>query len=131
MTMKITAKQINDIELKEHALKTIRLIEEEKYEALTDEYGYGLSFNENPAELIRKEISQCLEQAGKNATLVPRQNPYVVVKYFEPNNIPLVAVVEYSLAIENGTGTVFVELVVSGEEENCNISVEQISYIFA
>ena len=129
--MKITAKQINDVELKEHALKTIKLIEEEKYEVLADEYGYALSFNENPAEVISKEISQCLEQAGDNAKLVPMQKPNVLVKYFEPNDIPLVAVVEYSLAIENGTGAVFVELVVSGEEENCNISVEQISYVFA
>jgi hypothetical protein len=131
MTMKITTKQINDIELKKYALRTIRLIEEEKYEALADEYGYTLSFNENPAEVIKKEISQCLEQAGNTATLVPIQNPDVIVKYFEPNDIPLIAVVDYSLAIENGTGSVLVELVVSGKEENCNISVEQISYVFA
>jgi hypothetical protein len=126
--MKITTSQINDASLTELGLEVTSLIEEQKYKELADRFGYALAYEENPSDVIKKETSSCLSQAGEEATIAPIKNPKILVKYFKPNSSNLIAVVECTLIIDNGIGEILVELIIAGNGVEKHVSLEQISY---
>ena len=126
--MKITNNEINDTALSSYGLKAVHLINEQNYNKLAELFGYALSYGEKPASMIEKEIVSCLSQAGSDAKLQTSDNTDIVVKYFDKNNINLIAVVECLIPIKNGVGEVLIELIVAGENNDNHISLEQISY---
>ncbi|MBW2660307.1 MAG: hypothetical protein JRC87_12095 [Deltaproteobacteria bacterium] len=126
--MKISTSQINEKELTKFGFQVTELIKEHKYKEIENHFGYALSFSESPADVIKNEITSCLSQAGNAAKLSTNSKQNVVVKFFEENNITLIAVVECALVIENGVGEMLVELIVAGTDTETHLSLEQISY---
>ena len=93
-----------------------------------EHFGYALSYDKEPSEVIQTEINECLSQAGDNANLATAADPQIIIKYFEENDPNLIAVVECTLSIENGIGEILLELIVAGSGAEHHVSLEQISY---
>lgn len=126
--MKINTSQINEKELIKFGFQATEFIKEHKYKELEKHFGYALAFSESPANVIKSEIEKCLSQAGNAAKISMNSEPNVLVKFFEENDTNLIAVVECSLVIENGSGEILVELIVAGTELEAQLSLEEISY---
>ena len=125
--MKITANHINDIELTKLGKQVISLIKGREYKKLADQFGYALAYEENPVDVIKKEIDRCLSELGKHSKFTEINGAEIIVKYFEDNDIGLVAVVECTLPIENNSSEMFVELIVTEKEGEYYVTLEQIS----
>ena len=126
--MKIPTNHINDTDLIKFGEEAVNLIIGKEYKELAGRFGYALAYEENPANVIKKEIDMCLSQLGKYSKLAEIINKEIIVKYFENNDTGLVAVVECTLSIENGDGEMLVELIVTEKDGENYVTLEQISY---
>jgi len=125
--MKITANHINDMELTKLGKQVVSLVKGHEYKKLANQFGYALAYEENPVDVIKKEIDRCLSEFGKQSKFTETSSTEIVVKYFESNNTGLVAVVECTLPIENGANGMLVELIVTEKNGEHYVTLEQIS----
>jgi len=84
-----------------------------------------LSFDQDPASAIQRDLASSLTSVGANG-LAPPDAQAPRVGYFKPNDTGLYALIE-GLAPTNNGKAVLVELVVIGNEEKKHLTLEQIS----
>ena len=104
-----------------------RLLQEENFQGLADRFGYALAYGEDPAIVIRAELTSCLSQSGNGAQLLAHQQPRIIVSYFTPNETKLFALVECWLALADDAGHILAELIVTTMDDGKHVFLEQIS----
>lgn len=97
------------------------------YSGLANRFGYALAHDRAPAAAIEADF---LNAVASPRSLASDALPSAVVKYFAPNEARLFAVVECLVPVADGAA-VLLELVVSGNEEERHITVEDVSGVAA
>ena len=105
--------------------EAVRLLCSEDINGLASRFGYALAINREPAAAIQEDLRSCLAELGA-ATLMPLPKQASTVKYLEPNDSGLVAVVECLALTDNGA-KVLVELIVTDKQGEKHVTLEQIS----
>jgi len=92
---------------------------------LASRFGYALALNREPAVAIQEDLRSCLADA-RAASLMPAPKHAPTVKYLEPNDSGLFAVVE-CVALTVTGDKVLVELIVTDKHGDKYVTLEQIS----
>jgi hypothetical protein len=105
--------------------EAIDLLCSEDINGLAERFGYALAFNREPAVAIQEDLRSCLA-AVRAASLMPVAKHTPTVKYLEPNDSGLFAVVECVALTDNGA-KVLIELIVTDKKGDKHVTLEQIS----
>jgi hypothetical protein len=105
--------------------EAVRLLCSEEMNSLASRFGYALAFDRQPAVAIQEDLRSCLTQL-RAASLVPAPKHTPTVKYLEPNDSGLFAVVECLALADNGA-KVLIELIVTDKQGEKHVTLEQIS----
>jgi hypothetical protein len=92
---------------------------------LAKRFGYALAFDREPSVAIEEDLRVCLADA-RASSLIPGPKHTPTVKYLEPNDSGLFAVVEAVALADNGA-KVLVELIVTDKQGDKHVTLEQIS----
>ena len=92
------------------------------FAALTSTYSYAVAHNRPLHRAVEEDLDASIR---KGDALLGPEHVNLTVKYFQPNDISLYALIECLLATRAGA-EVLVEFVVTGTERMC-LSLEQIS----
>ena len=93
--------------------------------ALAARFGYALAFDREPVAAIREDLASCL--AELQATGFAQGHKHAVtVRYFEPNDSSIFALIECLAPTIDGPG-VQLELVVTLAGTNKHVTLEQLS----
>jgi hypothetical protein len=95
------------------------------FAAVADRFGYALAYERPHAEAIRADFCSSISEAGKGAELALTR-PTVTVKFFEPNDASLFALIECRLPFKR-SGSVLAELIISNVGSDAHVFLEQIS----
>jgi len=95
------------------------------YVSLARQFGYALAYGREPAAAIEEDYQQA---AATPFEATPDTFSTVKVKYFTPNSTGLFAVVECVVHVAEKSA-VLLELIVTGHEEEKNITIEDISSV--
>ena len=120
--MKLAQNQVNPEALTLLAKEACDLLLNENFLALANNFGYALSFGRAPAQAIALDFAESVKKAKPS---IPNPKRGISIKYFNPNEIPLHAVIECVLPIGKDSA-VLVEMVVSENEHGKHITLEQI-----
>jgi hypothetical protein len=126
--MKLLDDQTDLASLFAFGAEAVLLIKAANYQKLADRFGYALAFGKEPSEVIEREIVTCLIAEGRHATIDQSAAAKISVKYFEPNNSSLFALVECFLPLVQDSGEILIELIVTSKGPDRHVCVEQISY---
>jgi hypothetical protein len=107
--------------------EAVRLLCSEDINGLAGRFGYALAFDREPALAIREDLRSCLAEVQAGSVVgAPKHTP--TVKYLEPNDSGLFAVVECEAITDNGA-KVLVELIVTDKQGEKHVTLEQISVV--
>jgi hypothetical protein len=90
---------------------------------LASQFGYALAYGRDPAAALKADYA---EAAASPIKIQVDERTSILVKYFQPNDTGLIAVVECTVPIVEGNA-VLLELIVTGNDEARHITVEDIS----
>lgn len=97
------------------------------YSGLVRRFGYALAFDRAPAAAIEADFLSAVASPHSVRGDIP---PPTVVKYFEPNDTGLFAVVECIVPVAPGEA-VFLALIVTERGDEKHITLEDISGVAA
>jgi hypothetical protein len=117
-------RQTDPTSLAAYGAEATRLLCSGRIDALAGQFGYALAYHREPAAAIREDLSRCLAKINASSLVPGTEVP--TVKYFEPNDAKLFALVECVAVADNGR-RVLVELVVAGDDSVKHMSLEDIS----
>ena len=128
--MKITYAQTFQAPLAEFGAELVRMIKERAYAEISDRFGYALAFDRPLVEAIESDIAFCLTEEGRCAIIDTAKDARISVKYFEqPNDANLFGLVECFLALNQDTGELLAELIVTTARHNeFHVCLEDVSY---
>ena len=124
--MQISASQTDEASLAAFGVDAIRLLCAGDIAAVVDRYGYAIALGREPSDAIRDDLASCLSEVRAASLLPAPEVTTASVKYFEPNDSGLFALVQAVAPAKNGAG-ILVELVVTTEEAHLHVSLEQLS----
>jgi hypothetical protein len=124
--MQISDSQTDEASLAAFGVDAIRLLCAGDIAAVADRYGYAIALGREPSSAIREDLASCLSEIHAASLLPAPTVTTASVKYFEPNDSGLFALVQAMAPAENGAG-ILVELVVTTKETHMHVSLEQLS----
>ena len=124
--MQIECSHLDAHDLETYGREAVALLTSGDLEALGSRFGYALAFGRRPSEAIRAALEESLTAIG--ATALDHQPVEPCVKFFEPSDTGLLAVIECLVATDSGSD-VLVELVVTGTRHESHITLEQVSAV--
>ena len=101
--MKLAQNQVNTVALALLAEEACDLLLKENFLALANNFGYALSFGRAPAQAIALDFAERVKKAKPS---IPNPKRGISIKYFNPNEIPLHAVIECVLPIGKEIGQI-------------------------
>ena len=116
--------QIDQASLAARGAEAVRLLCSGEIDTLANQFGYALAYQRPPAAAIREDLKRCLAEINASSLAVGAEIP--TVKYLEPNDIKLFALVECLAVADNGR-RLLVELVVAGDDLVKHLTLEDIS----
>jgi hypothetical protein len=108
-------------------VEALRLLYDGNIADLAARFGYALAYQREPARAIQDDLKLCLAELGASSLQAPL-DPEPKVKYFEPNDTGLLAVVECLALADNGS-RVLIELIVAGNDAETHVTLEDISAV--
>ena len=123
--MQIADAQKDDISLAAIGVEVCNLLWKGETKVLASRFGYALAFDRDRAAALAEDLAASLVELGA-AKLSSGCTTTPVVKYFQPNSTGLVAAVECLVGTDNEK-SLFVELVVTSDEKETHVSLEQLS----
>ena len=123
--MQISEELINTEYLASLGVEARRLLSSGDFAALAERFGYALAYDLDPAVAIERDLARALNELQATA-LEASTNRAPRVRYFKPNDVVLVALVEVWVQTDI-CKNVLIELIVTGKESNRHVILEQIS----
>ena len=120
--MKLHPSQVTEDSLASMGKEACTMLIEHDYSGLAERFGYALSYNRIPEAAIEEDF---LLATSATKRMVESKPPSIFVKYFEPNDTGLYAVVECNIPISSQS-SVALELIITGNAEK-HITLEGIS----
>jgi len=122
--MKLSQSQTDENSLSMLGAEAVTLLENRNFSVLAERFGYALAFGRDVEQAIKEDFELCIDESIKPSS---KNSKTIQVKYFQPNDIPLFAVVECITQI-NQNISVSIDLIVAGEDEKF-ITLESINYV--
>jgi hypothetical protein len=123
--MEISGNQLEEASLAAFGTEALQYLATGNIAALAERFGYALAFNQDPVNAIQRDLASSLTSVGAS-WLAPADTRAPRVGYFKPNDTGLFALIEGHAPTNNGKA-VLVELVVTGNEAEKHLTLEQIS----
>jgi hypothetical protein len=104
---------------------------DQTYEATLANFGldYAPAFSRTPAYAIASDIDSCLASEGRLAVINLAREARIFVKYFkQPNSSNLFGLVECFLPLDQDSGELLAELLVTTKESQFYVGLESVSY---
>lgn len=124
--MKIQYDQLNDSALSSFGMEAVGLLLSGNYLELAERFGYAMSYGRIPAEAIKEDFTNCCQLNGSQPISYTEVVPTIAVKYFQPSESKLLAVVGCTLQVGKGA-QVLIELVAIGGTEGIYLSLEDMN----
>lgn len=124
--MRLSPCEVSEVVLAQHGHVLVALLKQGEYCSVAERFGYALAFDKDPALAIQNELASCVADFRDRKLSQTSSATSVVVKYFEPNDSNLFAVVECEFEGPQGC-PVLAELIVTTNGEDRYVSLEQIS----
>ncbi len=124
--MKLPPGQTNEASLLRFGREAISLLEKRDFQSLAERFDYALTFDRKPVVAIEEDFQRCLTEFRASCPRRAAAPSSMVVKYFQPNDANLFAVVEGTFTTAEGC-PVFVELIVTSSGDDRHICLEEIS----
>ena len=117
---------VNDPEsLSDVGLQAARLLCSGDVSTLADRYGYALAHGREAGAAIEEELRRCLKELGTASLMDTVPDQTVAVRYFEPNDTGLFAIIECFVLAQNG-GKVMLDLIVTNKDADKYVTLEEI-----
>ena len=127
--MKITYDQTFKEPLAEFGADVVRMIKCSDYARIADQYGYALAYDRPLADAIAADVDTCLNSDGRSASVAKDKEPRISVSYFkQPDSVALFGLVKCLLPLDQGEGQLLVELIVSTNDTEFHLWLEDVSY---
>jgi hypothetical protein len=127
--VKISYAQTYQEPLAEFGAELVEMIRGEAFELIANRFGYALAFERPKADAIATDIDLCLSSEGRFATLSKGNDARISVKYFrQPNGANLFGVVECFLPLNQDSGELLAELIVTTKDDDYYVTLESVSY---
>lgn len=120
--MKLSESQLEKSTLAEFGHRAAALLSKGDFDALASQFGYALALQRDPAKAIAEDLSSIL--CGRSAP-GETESSQVSVKYFEPNDTHLLAVVECLVPMAAGV-QILLELVAARNGEAIHLFLEDL-----
>jgi hypothetical protein len=124
--MKLLASQIDQASLAHLGEEVVSLLQQRDFLALADRFGYALAFGKPPATAIADDLQRSM---AERQALPTEQNvvaPSIGVKYFQPNETGLFALVECVFDAAPGC-PLLAELIVTSNGKDQYVTLEEVS----
>ena len=124
--MKLLASQIDEASLSRFGEEVVSLLKKRDFLSLADRFGYASAFETPPATAIEADLQRSI---AERQALPAEQNAVVasiVVKYFQPNETGLLALVECVFDAAKGC-PILAELIVTSDGKDQYVTLEEIS----
>ena len=120
--MKLDFSQTDETSLAALGHEASFMLARRDFSGLAKQFGYALKFDRPTAAALEEDFLS----AAASPHEISGEAPEIVVKYFSPNNTCLFALVEcYVRVLE--TASVLMELIVTGERGEMDVTIEHIS----
>ncbi|HVI55142.1 MAG TPA: hypothetical protein VM621_08825 [Luteibacter sp.] len=93
------------------------------FQAIADRFGYALAYDRSPALAIEQDYQSALTKASGSPD---RDEASIVIKYFQPGNTHLHALIECVILVDDET-PLLVELIVATSGKDLFVMLEDIS----
>lgn len=123
--MKLSPEQTSQEALARLGAEVIALIESRNFSTLAGRFGYALAQGRNLAKAIEEDFDRFVAESGEGGG---RYSPSINVKYFEPNDASLYAVVECIANIGDKI-TFEIDLIVTSDGGGKFITLEGINCV--
>lgn len=120
--MKLVPTQLGKKTLAALGEEAASMIMTHSFEALANRYGYALAWGREPVFALKTDYKKATSSPLTTTSL---EGVSVSVKYFEPNDLGLFAVIECTIPLAEG-GTIGMDLVITEKGVEKYISVEDI-----
>jgi hypothetical protein len=125
--MQIADKQTDKTSLSGFCAEAVGLLCSGNISELASRFGYALAHGRESEVAIREDLATCLaELQATHLATSGAESP--TVKYFQPNDSNLFALVECDVPTENGNA-ILVELIVTASESAKYVTLEQLSVV--
>jgi hypothetical protein len=127
--MKIAYDQTFETPLANFGAELVRMIKHRTYGLIADRFGYARAFARPLADAIASDIGCCLTEEGRSAIIALASDARISVKYFkQPNRLNLFGLVECFLPLEQDSGELLAELIVTTTGDKYYVCLEDVSY---
>jgi hypothetical protein len=127
--VKISYDQTHQKPLTDFGVQLVQMIKDHAYDLIADRFGYAMALDRPQADAIASDIERCLTEDGRSATLDVASDARILVKYFQqPNDANLFGLVECFLQLDQSSGELLAELIVTAKDNNYYVSLEDVSY---
>ncbi|BCT93666.1 hypothetical protein LYSHEL_26930 [Lysobacter helvus] len=124
--MQITDSQLDVASLAALGAEALALLGSGNVDALAQRFGYALAYGADPAIAIQADLTSSLASVGATSLGQGGAAHIPTVRYCNPNEAGLLAVVQAMAPTNNGKA-ILVELVVTARGNDTHITLEQIS----
>jgi len=124
--MKIQHDQFNDSTLSSFGVEAVGLLLSGNYLELAERFGYAMSYGRAPAEAIKEDFGNYCQSNGSEPHNYAEVVPSIAVKYFNPNQSELLAVVECTIQVATGA-QLLVELVATRGSDGIYLTLEDMN----
>jgi hypothetical protein len=105
------------------------MIKDRNYARITELFGYARAFDRSLADAVASDIEFCLTGEGRSAVINLTHEARILVKHFkQPNSSNLFGLVECFLPLEQDSGELLVELIVTTKDNHFFVALEDVSY---
>ncbi|MFC5571582.1 hypothetical protein ACFPN1_16120 [Lysobacter yangpyeongensis] len=124
--MQIPADQMDEASLTALGAEAVQLLCTGDTSGLINRFGYALALGREPAAAVQHDLALCLAELQASKLVRVTGKAPAKVRYFEPSDSGLLAVVEALAPTDNGAA-VLVELIVSASGQSKHVTLEQLS----
>ena len=127
--MRIAYDQTYEAPLANFGSELVRMIKDRNYDQICNRFGYALAFGRPLADAVASDIELCLMGDGRSAVINLAYEARILVKYFkQPNSSNLFGLVECFLPLDQDSGELLAELIVTTKENKFYVGLEGVSY---
>lgn len=127
--MRIPYDQTYQAPLADIGAELVQMIKDRDYCLIEERFGYARAFDRPLVEAVAADIDVCLIGEGRSAVIGQTNEARILVKYFkQPNRPNLFGLVECFLPLDQDTGELLAELIITSKDQEFYVCLEDVTY---